>query len=159
MAMLVQRARLSTEKDSTVAGTSLPTLELDAFKRSQAFKRPISPHLFIYQPQLTWGLSLFHRVTGGILGVALYGGALWYLVSPFTSAAAAAYVASFPWIVKFIAKSAIAFPMAYHTFNGFRHLLWDTASKYSFSLPGVYATGYATLAATVVVGLGYVLFY
>ncbi|KAI8619142.1 hypothetical protein BC830DRAFT_1105498, partial [Chytriomyces sp. MP71] len=89
---------------------------------------------------------------------ALYGGALWYLVSPFTSAAAAAYVASFPWIVKFIAKSAIAFPMAYHTFNGFRHLLWDTASKYSFSLPGVYATGYATLSATVVIGLGYALF-
>ncbi|KAI8619143.1 hypothetical protein BC830DRAFT_1105501, partial [Chytriomyces sp. MP71] len=72
LAMLIHRARLSTEKDSTVAGTSLPTLELDAFKRSQAFKRPISPHLFIYQPQLTWGLSLFHRVTGGILGVGEY---------------------------------------------------------------------------------------
>ncbi|TPX46631.1 hypothetical protein CcCBS67573_g10305 [Chytriomyces confervae] len=181
----IQRASLSTQKDSSQIGTSLPTLEIDAFKRSAAFKRPTSPHLFIYQPQLTWGLSLFHRVTGGILGVgtlfedmrvtpvrikfrldriiwnrfmSLYGGAIWYLVAPFTSAAAAAYITAFPWIVKFVAKSAISFPMAYHTFNGFRHLLWDTANKYSFSLPGVYSTGYAVIGATFVVGLGYALY-
>ncbi|KAJ3093374.1 cytochrome b subunit of succinate dehydrogenase, Sdh3p [Physocladia obscura] len=148
---LLQRARLSSAKDSTAVGTSLPTLEIDAFKRSKAFKRPTSPHLFIYQPQLTWGLSLFHRVTGGFLGV----GAIWYLVAPFTSAAAAAYVASLPFIVKFVAKSALALPLAYHSFNGLRHLFWDTASKFGLSLSGVYSTGYSVLAATVVVGFGY----
>ncbi|KAI8832222.1 hypothetical protein BJ741DRAFT_614739 [Chytriomyces cf. hyalinus JEL632] len=192
----IQRASLSTQKDSSQIGTPLPTLEIDAFKRSAAFKRPTSPHLFIYQPQLTWGLSLFHRVTGGILGVGAFFEDIEFfgidpcvrtasclihltfdcisnrdllfqpcmevrsgtLVAPFTSAAAAAYITAFPWIVKFVAKSAISFPMAYHTFNGFRHLLWDTANKYSFSLPGVYSTGYAVIGATFVVGLGYALY-
>ncbi|KAI9328391.1 succinate dehydrogenase cytochrome b560 subunit [Obelidium mucronatum] len=158
--VVIQRARLSTSKDtSNIVGTSLPTLEIDAFKRSKAFKRPTSPHLFIYQPQLTWYLSMFHRITGGAVGVALYGGAIWYLVCPFTSAAAAAYAASFPWIVKFIAKSAISLPLAFHTLNGFRHLLWDTASSYGLSLKGVYSTGYAVLAGTAVIGFGYALLF
>ncbi|KAJ3043079.1 cytochrome b subunit of succinate dehydrogenase, Sdh3p, partial [Rhizoclosmatium hyalinum] len=66
--VVLQKARLSTAKESGVVGTPLPTLEIDAFKRSQAFKRPISPHLFIYQPQLTWYLSMFHRITGAAVG-------------------------------------------------------------------------------------------
>ncbi|KAJ3019191.1 UNVERIFIED_CONTAM: cytochrome b subunit of succinate dehydrogenase, Sdh3p [Siphonaria sp. JEL0065] len=159
--VVLQKSRaLTTAKDSSNSvGTSLPTLEIDAFKRSEAFKRPISPHLFIYQPQLTWYLSMFHRITGGAIGVALYGGAIWYLVSPFTSVTAAAYVASFPWIVKFLVKSALALPLAFHSLNGFRHLLWDTASKYGLSLKGVYSTGYAVLAGTTVLGFGYALLF
>jgi len=31
--------------------------------------RPISPHLAIYQPQLTWVLSIAHRVSGAGLAV------------------------------------------------------------------------------------------
>ncbi|KAJ3077198.1 cytochrome b subunit of succinate dehydrogenase, Sdh3p [Podochytrium sp. JEL0797] len=158
--MVLHKARLlTTGPDSSVKGTALPTLEIDAFKRSEAFKRPISPHLFIYQPQLTWYLSMFHRITGAAVGAALYGGAIWYLVCPFTSATAAAYIASFPWIVKFVAKSALALPLAFHSFNGLRHLMWDTASKYGLSLTGVYSTGYAVVAASAVVGFGYALFY
>ncbi|KAJ3199566.1 cytochrome b subunit of succinate dehydrogenase, Sdh3p [Entophlyctis luteolus] len=143
--------------DSTTVGTSLPTLEIDAFKRSAALKRPTSPHLFIYQPQLTWGLSFFHRVSGGILGVALYGGAIWYVLSPFTSAAVATYVAGFPWIVKFVAKLGLTLPLAYHTFNGLRHLFWDTATKYGLSLTGVYQTGYAVIAVSAAVGVWFAL--
>ncbi|KAJ3391718.1 cytochrome b subunit of succinate dehydrogenase, Sdh3p [Entophlyctis sp. JEL0112] len=165
--------RMSSSKanDSSTIGTALPTLEIDAFKRSVALKRPTSPHLFIYQPQLTWSLSLFHRVSGGVLGVgrqaiffgsafeimkiltAMYGGALLYVFSPFTSAAAATYVAGFPWIIKFVGKLGLTLPLAYHTFNGLRHLFWDTASKYGLSLTGVYQTGYAVVALSLAVGV------
>ena len=33
--------------------------------------RPLSPHLTIYKPQLTSVLSIFHRITGAILGLTL----------------------------------------------------------------------------------------
>ena len=46
-----------------------PTLQVDPFKRSEAFKRPISPHLSIYAPQVTSVLSIFHRITGAGIGV------------------------------------------------------------------------------------------
>ncbi len=34
-----------------------------------ARKRPISPHLQIYKPQITSALSILHRITGGVLVV------------------------------------------------------------------------------------------
>ena len=42
--------------------------------------RPLSPHLFIYRPEVTMIMSIMHRITGG----ALYVGTLlivWWLVA------------------------------------------------------------------------------
>lgn len=36
--------------------------------RAQRKRRPVSPHLSIYQPQLTWYMSSAHRLTGVALG-------------------------------------------------------------------------------------------
>ncbi|VDP21890.1 unnamed protein product, partial [Onchocerca flexuosa] len=36
----------------------------DYLLRQRALKRPISPHLSVYKPQLTWMVSGFHRMTG-----------------------------------------------------------------------------------------------
>lgn len=36
--------------------------------RQQRKVRPVSPHLSIYQPQITWYLSGAHRVTGAAVG-------------------------------------------------------------------------------------------
>lgn len=36
--------------------------------RQQRKVRPISPHLSIYQPQLTWYGSAAHRITGCAIG-------------------------------------------------------------------------------------------
>lgn len=33
--------------------------------------RPLSPHLTIYKPQLTAVLSIFHRITGVFLALAI----------------------------------------------------------------------------------------
>ena len=49
-----------------------PTLEIDPFQRGSDFKRPIAPHLSIYQPQLTWYLSALHRITGAGVAAGLY---------------------------------------------------------------------------------------
>jgi succinate dehydrogenase / fumarate reductase cytochrome b subunit len=54
-------------------------------------RRPLSPHLQIYKPQITSALSIFHRITG----VALSVGTLvlvWWLVAAATSEASFATV-------------------------------------------------------------------
>jgi hypothetical protein len=42
------------------------------YLRAQRKLRPTSPHLSIYQPQLTWYMSSAHRITGVALGGGMY---------------------------------------------------------------------------------------
>ncbi|KAJ1983576.1 hypothetical protein H4R34_001197 [Dimargaris verticillata] len=103
--------------------------------------RPVSPHLSIYQPQLTWYLSSATRITGAALAAVLLG-------APITSASVIAAVSALPVTAKVAAKFLIAVPFTFHSFNGIRHLIWDTGR--ALTLKGVYNTGYAVLAATLV---------
>ncbi|KAF8953788.1 cytochrome b subunit of succinate dehydrogenase, Sdh3p [Entomortierella lignicola] len=127
----------SNQKDITVA----PLVE-------QRKNRPIAPHLTIYQPQLTWYMSMFHRATGGALAVGFYGGAIGYAVGPllglgFDAATITSAIATLPVAAKIAGKFIVAYPFTYHAFNGVRHLIWDTAS--ALTLKGVYTTGYTVL--------------
>ncbi|KAI9332148.1 succinate dehydrogenase cytochrome B subunit, mitochondrial [Zopfochytrium polystomum] len=131
------------------SGQGIPTLEIDALKRSKELKRPISPHLSIYQPQLTWVMSGLHRVTAVAVGGVFYLFAMTYAIAPFSSASVAASVAALPFAVKFLGKAAIVFPTVYHSLNGIRHLVWDSVT--ALTLTGVYQTGYTVIAATVLV--------
>lgn len=47
----------------------------------------------------------------------------------------------------FAGKAALGFTFMFKSLAGLRHLVWDTASQ--LSLKGVYSTGYATLAGSV----------
>ena len=40
--------------------------------RQQRKLRPTSPHIDIYQPQVTWYLSGIHRITGCAIGAGKY---------------------------------------------------------------------------------------
>lgn len=51
----------------------------------------------------------------------------------------------------FAAKALIASPLGYHLANGIRHLYWDTSK--GLHLKEVYGTGYAMLAASLVITL------
>ncbi|KAI7872512.1 succinate dehydrogenase cytochrome b560 subunit [Spinellus fusiger] len=121
--------------------------------RQQRKLRPVSPHLQIYQPQLTWYMSGAHRITGAALGGAFYLGALGYLAAPalgytIDTAAIVSVVASAPVAAKVLAKTTLAFPFVLHSLNGVRHLLWDY-TKF-IDIKDVYKTGYAVLGGTVV---------
>lgn len=63
---------------------SKPTLDIDPFKKSERLNRPTSPHLLIYQPQLTWYLSAFHRITGAGIGGCKFLSHLLLLLPPKT---------------------------------------------------------------------------
>ncbi|KAJ1563238.1 cytochrome b subunit of succinate dehydrogenase, Sdh3p [Cladochytrium tenue] len=147
----VQRLGLSGSTKASATGTGIPTLDIDAYKRSRELKRPLSPQLQIYQPQLTWVMSAWHRLTGVAIGGAFYLGAMAYAIAPVSSTTIAAGFTALPFIVKFFAKALITVPIVYHSFNGIRHLVWDWGS--GLTLKSVYSSGYTVLALTGAVSL------
>ncbi|WP_292286672.1 succinate dehydrogenase, cytochrome b556 subunit [Marivita sp.] len=90
-------------------------------------KRPLSPHLQIYRPQLTSVTSILTRITGNALIVASVL-IVWWLLAASTGpgyfAVADGFVTSwFGDIVMFLSLWALW----YHTLAGVRHLIWDNA--------------------------------
>ncbi|KAG0365258.1 MAG: hypothetical protein J3R72DRAFT_461164 [Linnemannia gamsii] len=137
---------LSTSQSNQKEVTVAPLIE-------QRKNRPLSPHLTIYQPQLTWYMSMFHRVTGGAVAVGFYAGAIGYAAAPllglgFDAAAITSLIATAPVAAKVAAKFIVASPFTFHCFNGIRHLVWDTTR--CMTIKGVYQTGYVVLALSAV---------
>lgn len=95
-------------------------------------ERPISPHLSIYQPQLTWYSSMCHRITGGALGVGIYTAAIAYAAAPLagfdalSTTSVVDFVHQFPEWAKYAVKAPFAAMFSFHFFNGLRHLSWDS---------------------------------
>ncbi|KAJ7160240.1 hypothetical protein C8R46DRAFT_1107453, partial [Mycena filopes] len=132
----------------TVKTESLPASASVDILNKQRLLRPSSPHFTIYQPQLTWTVSIANRGIGGALGALLYGFSLAYLVAPgtFDSVHVVEFVAGLPDAAKYAGKALLAAPFAFHSLNGIRHLAWDMTTF--ITLNGVYLTGYAVLAGT-----------
>ncbi|KAE8266979.1 hypothetical protein A4X09_0g5370 [Tilletia walkeri] len=154
--LLRQQLSIRSSSTKTVSLSQDESLELLNKQRSL---RPTSPHLTIYQPQLTWYGSIANRVTGVGLSVLMYGWALSYLAAPYIgldTVLSSAYLAEFashmPFWLKTTVKAPLAIAASYHTFNGFRHLAWDFG--YFLSLKGAYASGYAVIAATLASTVG-----
>jgi succinate dehydrogenase / fumarate reductase cytochrome b subunit len=110
--------------------------------------RPLSPFMIgpYYRPQLTSVLSIVHRATGVFLvlgAVMLVAMLLAAAAGPGAWATATTCAYSLPG--KAFALATV-FSLAYHFFNGVRHLLWDIG--WGYELPRVYATGYLVVALT-----------
>ncbi|XP_068156579.1 succinate dehydrogenase cytochrome b560 subunit, mitochondrial [Drosophila tropicalis] len=120
------------------------------FEKNERLGRKVSPHLTIYQPQLTSLLSITHRGTGMALGAGVWALGLGALISSHDISHYVTIVEGLQLsdaqltAIKFI----IAYPAGYHTANGIRHLLWDTGRF--LKIKEVYSTGYAMLAASFV---------
>lgn len=115
-------------------------------------KRPLSPHLQIYKPQLTSVLSITHRGTGIFLSIGALALCLWLLsiaAGPQTYARAQAIVNA--WYGQILLWAWIA-SLYYHLCNGVRHLFWDAGL--GFDLKTTYASGYAVVIATLILTAG-----
>lgn len=128
---------------------------------AQRKNRPSSPHLTIYQPQLTWYLSSVHRVSGVMLAGAFYGVTVAYALGGLTgftidSNLIAESFHSLSSGTQYAIKGIAVFPFAFHFANGIRHLIWDAGKE--LNLKGVYRTGYAVLAFTAILGTFYTLY-
>ena len=109
-------------------------------------RRPLSPHLQVYRPQLTSVLSIMNRLSG----IAASVGTLmmvWWLVASAGSPGGFATMQGFmgsPLGLILLFGWTVA--LVYHFVGGLRHLAWDAG--YGFDLPQVYASGWAAIAAT-----------
>jgi succinate dehydrogenase / fumarate reductase cytochrome b subunit len=97
-----------------------------------------------YRPQLTSVLSIVHRATGVFLALGAF--ALAFALLAVAGGAGGfdmleAWAGS-PLGVLFLL--ATAFSLAYHFFNGIRHLLWDIG--WGYEIRRVYITGYLVVA-------------
>jgi succinate dehydrogenase / fumarate reductase cytochrome b subunit len=111
--------------------------------------RPLSPFMIgpYYRPQLTSMLSIAHRATGVFLslGTLLLAG---WLMAAASGPDAYACVEKFltAWYGKLVLLGW-SYALFYHLSNGIRHLFWDAG--YGFGLKQVYLSGYAMVAASV----------
>ena len=108
-----------------------------------ATKRPLSPHLQIYRPQLTSVLSITHRLTGFALSlVILLSPAILYFLTLSKDAHTLVMNLFQNGFVKLVLFLAI-FGLSYHLCNGIRHLAWDAG--YGLDLASSYKSGYAVI--------------
>lgn len=114
----------------------------------RTIRRPLSPHLQVYKPQITSALSIFHRITGVAISVGTIL-LVWWLVAAATSDGAFATVSAVvhSWLGHLVLFGWTA-ALWFHFCNGIRHLAWDAG--YGFELPEVHATGRLVLIATAV---------
>ena len=111
-------------------------------------RRPMSPHLQVYKPQLTSVLSICNRLSG----IATSVGTLlmvWWLVAASEGPRAFGHV---QWFAGSIVGIAVlvgwTLALVYHFFAGLRHLSWDAGL--GFDLLKGHRSGWATVAATIV---------
>lgn len=111
-------------------------------------KRPLSPHLSVYRPQITSVLSIFHRASG----VAMAGSMIlivWWLLAAATGSEYFAFVdGMLTSIIGYLILIGSAFAFFYHFCNGIRHMWWDIGN--GFELEKVTQSGYAVLVGSVV---------
>jgi succinate dehydrogenase / fumarate reductase cytochrome b subunit len=113
-------------------------------------EHPLSPFMFPtwYRFQITSALSILHRLTG----IALAAGSIllaWWLIAVAVGGDVFATTQSFltsPIGLLLLFGWSVAF--FYHLCSGIRHLAWDAG--YGFEIRHAYQSGYAVLAATVV---------
>jgi len=110
-------------------------------------QRPISPHLQVYKPEFTSGLSIFHRITG----VGLAAGTLLLVCWLFTVAgdggAYGAMQAFWGSIVGRLLLLGWSFALFYHLCNGIRYLFWSAGKGFEL------ATAQKSAMAVIVVSL------
>ena len=114
-------------------------------------KRPLSPHLQVYKPQLTSVLSITHRGTGVFLSL----GALvltYWLVSLAVSEELfnSFHLHTTFWYGKLFLIGFV-FSLYNHLANGIRHLFWDIGLGLEIST--TYKSGYFTIFISVVLTL------
>lgn len=151
------RARLGPRlciRNAVPLGTTAKE-EMERFwNKNLGSNRPLSPHITIYRWSLPMAMSICHRGTGVALsaGVSLFG--LSALVLPGTFESHLELVKSLclgPALIH-TAKFALAFPLAYHTWNGVRHLTWDLGK--GLKIPQLYQSGVLVLVLTVLSSVG-----
>lgn len=124
--------------------------------KSLSNKRPLSPHLQIYKPQLTSVMSISHRFTGVILSMLLILVPLFFFLLALGDEYFTILVIILDhFLVKLILYGAI-FVISYHLLNGIRHLFWDMGI--GLSIKKSYMSGYLVIMFSTLATLFFIMF-
>lgn len=110
-------------------------------------RRPLSPHLQVYRPQLTSILSVLHRMTGLLLAGGTIIIAAWIIALSMGFDAFSIYQG---WLKSVFGKLLLigwSFSMFYHLLNGVRHLFWDAGL--GFRIERTYQSGWLVILSSV----------
>lgn len=113
--------------------------------------RPLSPHLQIWAFTPTMAASITHRATG----LALYAGTVLLAVWVFAASRGEAFFApvgaflSSPFGVLIL--FGYAWALLFHSFNGLRHLYWDTGR--GFAMKSARLTAWGAFAASLILAI------
>lgn len=113
-------------------------------------KRPLSPHLTIYKPQISSMLSILHRITGAALFIGLLC-LSWLVVGLIMQNMGLAFIdCRFDIILDSVAFKvlllALSFCLYYHMLNGVRHLFWDVGL--GFEIKTMEITGFLVVLSS-----------
>ncbi|XP_048450839.1 succinate dehydrogenase cytochrome b560 subunit, mitochondrial [Rhincodon typus] len=145
------------------------------WEKNERLNRPVSPHLSIYgsypptltlfsiPPNLSVPTSHFLSLllstfcspppaSVNAAGVSLFAVAALTLPGEFSLYFDVIRSLELPSALIFTGKLAVCFPFAYHTWNGVRHLVWDSGN--ALKIPQVEMTGYLVVALTLASCLG-----
>ena len=109
--------------------------------------RPLSPHLQIYRWQWTMALSILHRATGVALAVGSLGLVWWLLALAGGPEAYDGFMDCARSPFGIVVAGLFLLCLAYHFFNGIRHLLWDTG--WGLDLPTAFRSAMVVIVLTV----------
>lgn len=100
---------------------------------SQRHRRPITPHLSIYQPQIHWVSGALMRNAAILITAPVYIFGAAYLVSPIMgwqldTANVVEWFGGLPVGARLAIKGFFGFPFVFHVVHGLKHMGWDTGA-------------------------------
>ena len=111
-------------------------------------RRPLSPHLQVYKPQLSSATSIFHRGTGVALGAGTLLLTAWLVSAAAGDAAFSIVQALLASWIGLLVLMGFTLALFYHFCNGMRHLFWDSGR--GFELEAMHRNGRMVIAGAVV---------
>jgi len=114
-------------------------------------KRPLSPHLQVYKPQMTSMTSIMNRITGVALsfGLIMF---TWWLCALAGGIETHMQFQNFAgsWYGQFLLMG-FSFSLIYHLLNGIRHLMWDAGN--GIDIASAYRSGWLVIFGTALLTL------
>lgn len=120
----------------------------ESLEESRNNNRPLSPHLDIYQYQITWTVSIMHRITGVAMTLGLLLIVTWLVAAAFSTGLFLVIDGLLrSWIGMIIIFGSL-WAFWFHFLNGIRHLFWDLG--YGFNLSTVWRSGWVVVLGSII---------
>ena len=120
----------------------------ESLEESRNNNRPLSPHLDIYQYQITWTVSIMHRITGVAMTLGLILIVAWLVAAAFSPELFSLIDGLLRSWIGIIIIFGSLWAFWFHFLNGIRHLFWDLG--YGFNLSTVWRSGWVVVLGSII---------